>query len=59
MENGCYREGGKDGEGGEGRGNVVCSPGQRIGLAFGRSLAVDDGVSVGCEGSRPPGVRML
>ena len=35
---------------------MIWSPGQRIGLAVGRSLAVDDGVSVGCEGSRPPGM---
>ena len=39
-----------------GRGNVVCSPGQRIGLAVSRSLAVDDGVGVGRQGSRPPGM---
>ena len=35
---------------------MVCSPGQRIGLAVGRSLAVDDGVGVGRESSRPPGM---
>ena len=38
---------GKDGEGGEGRGPVVCPPGQRIGLAIGCSLPVDDVAGVG------------
>ena len=47
---------GKDGEGGEGRGNVVCSPGQRIGLAVGSSLSMDDSVGVGREGCNPPGM---
>ena len=45
---------GKDGEGGEGGGPVICPPGQSIGLAIGCSLPVDDDVGVGCEGGRPP-----
>ena len=47
---------GRDGEGGEGRGPVVCPPGQRIGLAIGCSLPVDDVVGVGREDGRPLGV---
>ena len=47
---------GKDGEGGEGRGAVVRPPGQRIGLAIGCSLPVDDGVGVGRKCRRPPGM---
>ena len=35
---------------------MVWSLGQRIGLAISRSLAIDDGVGVGREGSRPPGM---
>ena len=35
---------------------MVCSPGQRIGLAVSRSLTIDDGVGVGRERSRPPGM---
>ena len=38
----------------EGRGNVVRTPGQGIRFAVGRPLAVQDGVVVGSEGSRPP-----
>ena len=47
---------GKDGEGGEGRGPVVCPPGQRIGLAIGCSPPVDDVVGVGRQSRRPPGM---
>ena len=47
---------GKDGEGGEGRGPVVCPPGQRIRLPISCAPPVDDGVVVGREGGRPPGV---
>ena len=35
---------------------MVRSSGQRIGLSVGRPLAVDDGVGVGRESSRPPGM---
>ena len=47
---------GKDGEGGEGRGPVVCPPGQRIRLPICCAPLVDDVVVVGREGGRPPGV---
>ena len=47
---------GKDGEGGEGRGPVVCPAGQRIGLAIGCPLSVDDVVGVGRQSRRPPGM---
>ena len=47
----------KDGKGGEGRGPVVCPPGQRIRLTICCAPPVDDAVVVGREGGRPPGVR--
>ena len=47
---------GKNGEGGEEEGPVVCPPGQRIGLAIGCSLPVDDVVGVGRQCRRPPGM---
>ena len=47
---------GKDGEGGEGRGPVISSPRQRIGLAIGCSPPVDDVVGVGRQSRRPPGM---
>ena len=47
---------GKDGEGGEGRGPVIGSPRQRIGLAIGCSPPVDDVVGVGRQSGRPPGM---
>ena len=47
---------GKDGEGGEGRGPVVCPPGQRIRLPISCAPPVDDAVVVGREGGRSPGV---
>ena len=46
--------GGKDGEGREGRGNVVGPSGQGIGLAMAGPFAVDDVVAVGRQGSCPP-----
>ena len=49
---------GKNGEGGEGRGPVVCPPGQRIGLAIGCSPPVDDVVGVGRQSGRPPGMPL-
>ena len=47
---------GKNGEGGEEGGPVVCPPGQRIGLAIGCSPPVDDVVGVGCQCGSPPGM---
>ena len=47
---------GKDGEGGEGRGPVVCPLGQRIDLAIGCSPPVDDVVGVGRQCRRPRGM---
>ena len=49
---------GKDGEGGEGRGPVVCPSGQRIGLAIGCSPPVDDVVGVGRKSRRPLGMLL-
>ena len=40
----------------EGRGPVVCPPGQRIGLAIGYSPPVDDVVGVGRQSRRPLGM---
>ena len=50
--------GGEDGEGGEGRGSVVGIPGKGFGLAVAGPFLVDDGVIVGNEGSRPPGMPL-
>ena len=51
------REGGvKDGERGEGRGRVVRSAGQGIGLSIASRAAIDDGVVIGGQSSRPSGM---
>ena len=54
MKQGTWSWGGKDGEGGEGRGKELGIPGQGIRIAIAGPLTVDDLVSVGRHGRSPP-----
>ena len=54
--NGMGRGSGENGNGREGRGVVVWTAGEGVGLSVGCALPIDDLVVIGNHGGRPPGM---